>query len=254
MIIANKQNDSQLMALAPSIKKQMSEWQIVNVHVTKDSPLSQKEIMSHLCEQYNYYEGIIYPTSPLKIVMLIRLGLLENYSIMKNDIEHKMPGHCCRILIRKMSAIGLKQIQIELTMRNPALEFKESMHSKRANRRENVFLMADDDSFVRKSMSALLSSCGHINEVENAQAVLKAYIKYNPDILLLDIHMPGLSGLDIIPSILEIDPDAFILVLSADSQKDNVLKALELGAVGFLSKPPSKERVQEYLGQCITIK
>lgn len=254
MILANKSNDAELMALVPSIKNHMNEWQIVNINIVENSALSQKAIIEKFLAQYRAHEGMIYPVSPKKIVMLIRLGIVENYALMKSEIEKKMPNHCCRVLLRKMSAVGMKQIQIDLTKRDTAIDLAENMYSQRASRKENVILIADDDTFIRKSMGALLASCGNIFDVDCGKDVVSAYLKHNPDILLLDIHMPDKTGLELIPDIVEVDSDAFIIVLSADSQKENVLKALELGAAGFLTKPPAKHKVQEYLSQCITIK
>ena len=66
--------------------------------------------------------------------------------------------------------------------------------------------------------------------------------------------MPDKTGLELIPDIIDIDSDAFIIILSADSNKDNVIAALEEGGAGFLTKPPAKAKVQEYLTQCITMK
>ncbi len=253
MIIAEKKNDSELMMLVPSIKNHMSEWQIINIKIVENSVLSQKEIIKHFYDQYRKYEGMIYPVSPRKIVMLVRLGIIENYAVIKSDIEQKIPNHCCRILLRQMSKIGIKQVQIDLTEKDTSINLTESMYKQRETRKDNVILIVDDDPFIRKTMSILLTSCGEIIEASCGKEVVPAYLKHNPDILLLDIHMPDKTGLEIIPDLIELDSDSFIIVLSADSQKENVLKALELGAAGFLTKPPAREKIQEYLSQCITI-
>lgn len=254
MILANKNSDTELMALVSSIKNHMSEWQIVNIKMLEKSQLTQKQVLEKFLAQYKMYDGLIYPVSPQKIVMLARLGLIDNYSLMKAEIEKNIPHHSCRIMLRKMSAIGLKQIQIDLTSQSQSVDLVDKMFHERSSRKENILMIADDDAFVRKTMSTLLIPFGETIQVASANDVLRSYLEHNPDILLLDIHMPEKSGLEIIPSIMEVDPDAYIIVLSADSQKDNVLKALELGAAGFLSKPAAKERVQEYLNQCITIR
>ena len=254
MILANKKNDTELMTLVLSIKNYMNEWQIVNVNVIDNSRLSQRSILERLLDQYRRYEGMIYPVSDKKIVMLVRLGLIENYAIMKAEIEQKIPEHCCRVLLRKMSAIGLRQMQIGLMNKDNSVGLQDNLFAHRGERRENVILIADDDPFVRKSMATILTPCGTVFEAKSGDEVVAAYIQHNPDILLLDIHMPEKTGLELIPEIIEYDSDAFILVLSADSMRENVLIALEKGAAGFLTKPPAKQKVQEYLGQCITIR
>ncbi|MCB1839404.1 MAG: response regulator [Alphaproteobacteria bacterium] len=253
MIIGNKNNEAELIAIIPSIKSHMNEWQILNIKIVENSSLSQKEITHRFAEQYRSYEGVIYPVSDLKIMMLVRLGLVENYALMKSEIEKKIPSHCCRILLRKMSTAGLRQIQIDLTQKDASFNLSDNLFDERMRRNTNVILIADDDAFIRKSLRALLVSCGEVHEVSNGDQVFPSYLKNNPDILFLDIHMPGKTGLEVIPNIIEMDSDAFIIVLSADSQKGNVLEALEKGAAGFLTKPPAKSRIQEYLNQCITI-
>ena len=254
MIIAEGKNDANLMVFVSSIKNHINEWQIINVNIVKNSTLSQDEIMDILLGQYSTFEGLIYPVSSTKVVLLVRLGVIDDYSAMKSEIERNIPNHCCRILLRKMSAIGMKQVQIDLTKKDTAINLDESLYNQRVDRKGNTILIADDDSFVRRSMSVLLSSCGEIAEVDCGKGVLPAYLKYNPDIILLDIHMPDKTGLELIPSIVELDSDAFVIILSADSKKENVMKALELGAAGFLTKPPSRDKLQEFLKQCITIK
>ena len=156
-------------------------------------------------------------------------------------------------MLRKMSTMGMKQIQIDLMEKNTSIDLIDDLYTRRVERKKNVIMIADDDAFVRKSMSSLLAACGNIEEIDTGEKVTKAYLKHNPDFLLLDIHMPGKTGLEIIEEIMEFDADAFIIVLSADSSSENVLSALDNGASGFLTKPPSQEKIQDYLNKCITI-
>jgi len=150
-----------------------------------------------------------------------------------------------------MSPMGLKQIQVDLLDKEEGGSL--SMFREREERKKNVLMVADDDMFVRKAMQKILGFYGDVIEVDNGDKAVQEYLKHNPDILLLDIHMPGTSGLDLIEKIIEMDSDAFILVFSADSVAENVLEAMEKGAVGFISKPPKKNKVIDYLNRCITI-
>jgi len=254
MILAGKNHDAELMALAPSIKRYMNEWQIVHIKVVERSPLSQGEIIQGVLKNYEKYEGLIYPVSPMKIIMIVRLGIMHNYAVMKAEIEDKLPKHCCRIMLKKMNAAGMGQVQIDLVEKGDSIMLSDSMYYQRQKRKENVFLVVDDDNFVRMSMSKMLALSGTAIEAADGGKVLSQYLKHNPDMVFLDIHMPGKSGIELIHEILEVDQDAFIIILSADSSADNVMRSLEEGAAGFLSKPPSKEKVKEYIGQCITMK
>ncbi len=253
MIIADKKNEAGLIALAPSIKNNMHEWQIVKINISPKSAMLPQAVMKQLQTQYREYEGMIYAISPRKIVMLARLGLIDNYATMKTELESKIPNHNCRVLLRKMSAIGLRQVQIDLSAKNNSMELAEGLYEQRVARKDNIIMIADDDSFIRKSLNMLLSASGDITEIDDGANVIKSYLQCNPDMVFLDIHMPNKTGLDLISEILEVDSDACIVMLSADSQKDNIVLALESGAIGFLTKPPSKNKIQEYISQCLTI-
>jgi two-component system chemotaxis response regulator CheY len=188
---------------------------------------------------------------PGKALSIIKLGTVENYNIVKNSIEEKLEGKKCRVLAKKMSANGIKQIQINLT-ENKSSDKNQFLVLGREEREKNVILTVDDDLFVRKTLSSLLSENAEVHEVENATRTLEAYKQYNPDVVILDIHMPEINGLELLTQILEIDPDAYVIMSSSDSVKENVLKAIDLGAIGFLVKPIQKERIEAYLEQCIT--
>lgn len=254
MIRASKGSETELLGLIPSIKHYMNEWQIVSVRLISGAGLTQDEAIAYLMSQYRKQEGIIYPVAEDRIVMLVRLGEVQNYSKMKAEIEKTIPGHACRVMLRKMNAAGLKQVQVDLFRKSDGVVLMDNMYEQRVQRRENIIMVVDDDGFVRKSISKLLALFGETVEVEDGKRVLSMYLEHNPDVLFLDIHMPYKSGLDLIPEILEIDPDAYIVTLSADSMKENVLESLEKGAAGFLSKPPARQKVEEYVNNCITIK
>ncbi|HOO81377.1 MAG TPA: response regulator [Alphaproteobacteria bacterium] len=218
---------------------------------TKACHLSQAEILEKLLIAYKEHEGIVYALKERKIVCLVRLGVINNYANIKSDLEQKMPEQACRVLARKMSPTGLKQIQIDLLDKEDGQSI--NMFREREERKKNILMVADDDMFVRKAMQKILGFYGDVVEVDSGDKVVSEYLRHNPDVLLLDIHMPGKSGLELIDKIIEVDTDAFIIVFSADSVADNVLQAIEKGAVGFVSKPPKKERIMDYLNRCITI-
>ena len=254
MIYSKEADNKQLILLVHSIKEHMNEWQIVTININSQSGLSIDDVSQKLLKQYKQYEGVIYPASSDRLVMLVRLGWIEDFTVIKSQIEDRLPEHACRVLVKKMNMVGLRQIQIDLIKKGDGLSLTENLFNIRLERKNNVIMVVDDDDFVRVSMKKLLGASAEVIEIDNAKALLKDYLKYNPDIIFLDIHMPDVNGLDLIKNIMEVDPDAFILTLSADSSTENVLIAMERGAVGFLSKPPSKKKVQEYLAQCITFK
>jgi two-component system chemotaxis response regulator CheY len=64
--------------------------------------------------------------------------------------------------------------------------------------------------------------------------------------------MPNKTGLELVDEIMSIDSDAFVVILSSDSNRENVLASISKGAIGFLAKPIQKDKIEKIMNQCIT--
>jgi len=249
MKIVDKQSEAELMGILASIRSHRNEWQVLKVMMQKSCETPKEEIARKIQQVYKGYEGIIITEHEDKIICIVRMGVIHNYMRIKTDLEERLPRHSCRILARPMTSTGLRQIQIDLMQKEDA---SVGMFSERERRKPNVLMIADDDMFVRKSIKQILAYFGEVVEAASGDEVLGTYINHNPDVLFMDIHMPGSSGLELLDKITDIDPDCCIVILSGDSVRENVLEAMEKGAMGFLTKPPKRDKVVEYLNQCIT--
>ena len=90
----------------------------------------------------------------------------------------------------------------------------------------------------------MLEGGGHtVEEAANGNDALERYFLKKPDLVLLDIVMEGLSGLEVLPRIKEMDPDARVVVASADVQSSTRVEAQAAGAIGFINKPFVREQV-----------
>ncbi len=100
-------------------------------------------------------------------------------------------------------------------------------------------MVVDDSLVIRDRISRLDERSGFnvICQAKNGKEALSQCKVNMPDIITMDITMPEMDGLEAIPRLLEIKPDAKILVISALSDVETGLEALELGANGFLTKP-----------------
>jgi len=99
-------------------------------------------------------------------------------------------------------------------------------------------LIVDDESHVRESTRRLLDRKGY--DVEGAESGSEALDKIAKDtfnLLLLDIKMPGMSGLELLRQAKEINPDIIALIMTGYGTVENAIEALELGALGFVRKP-----------------
>ncbi|MCI8495624.1 MAG: response regulator transcription factor [Lachnospiraceae bacterium] len=100
-------------------------------------------------------------------------------------------------------------------------------------------LIADDDKLVCLSLKTILEATGEIEVLamgENGQEAVALYEKYKPNVLLMDIRMDGMTGLQAAEQILKQDPDANILFLTTFLDDEYIVQALHLGAKGYILK------------------
>ena len=99
-------------------------------------------------------------------------------------------------------------------------------------------LIVDDSSLTRRSLRQILETAGcQVVEAENGLDALERYFLEKPDVVLLDLVMRGMYGLEVLQKIRELDPRARIVVVSADIQTSSQDLAGEAGAAGFINKP-----------------
>jgi DNA-binding NarL/FixJ family response regulator len=100
-------------------------------------------------------------------------------------------------------------------------------------------LLADDHALVRAGIRALLQGLEGVTvvaETGNGAEVLELARTHRPDVVLLDISMPGLSGLDVSEQLERELPEVRVVVLSMHANEEYVLQALRAGAVGYMLK------------------
>ena len=100
-------------------------------------------------------------------------------------------------------------------------------------------LLADDHALVRAGIRALLQGLEGVTvvaETGNGAEVLELARTHRPDVVLLDISMPGLSGLDVSAQLEQELPEVRVVVLSMHANEEYVLQALRSGAVGYMLK------------------
>jgi len=100
-------------------------------------------------------------------------------------------------------------------------------------------LIADDHAMIRDGVRALLSKNKELQiagEAQNGQEALAKYESIKPDLLVLDISMPDMNGMDVAQQILKDDPNAKIIILSMYDDEDYIGRCMELGAKGYVIK------------------
>ena len=99
-------------------------------------------------------------------------------------------------------------------------------------------LIVDDSALTRRSLRHILETAGcDVVEAENGLDALERYFLDKPDVVMLDLVMRGMYGLEVLQKIRELDPQARIVVVSADIQTSSQDLAGEAGAAAFINKP-----------------
>jgi two-component system, chemotaxis family, chemotaxis protein CheY len=99
-------------------------------------------------------------------------------------------------------------------------------------------LIVDDSGLARRRARGILENAGfEVDEAEDGMSALERYFVTKPDLVLLDLVMKGMYGLDVIAKLRELDPQAKIIVVSADVQTSSHDMVAEAGAAGFVVKP-----------------
>jgi DNA-binding NarL/FixJ family response regulator len=110
------------------------------------------------------------------------------------------------------------------------------MEGKVQDRRLRV-LVVDDHEMFRTGLRALLEEEGfEVADSESAEAALRRLRSFRPDVVVLDMNMPGMSGVEAIPLMLEAAPDTTVLMLTIADDDERVLDAVQAGAAGYLLK------------------
>lgn len=104
---------------------------------------------------------------------------------------------------------------------------------------DKKILIVDDAMFMRKVISKILKdgSYGDVIEAQNGEEAMKLFREQKPDLVLLDITMPGKSGLEVLEELMKEDAGARVIMCSAVGQDMMIQKAVMAGAIDFIVKP-----------------
>ena len=108
-------------------------------------------------------------------------------------------------------------------------------------------LICDDAAFMRMMIKDILTKNGYnvAGEAENGAKAVEKYTEVKPDLVLMDITMPEMDGIQALKKIKSTDPAAMVIMCSAMGQQAMVIEAIQAGAKDFIVKPFQAERVLE---------
>ena len=108
-------------------------------------------------------------------------------------------------------------------------------------------LIVDDLAFIKLIIKDTLEKTGFevAGEASNGVEAIEQYKRLQPDIVLMDITMPKMDGIQALQEIVKIDPQAKVIMCSALGQQKLIIQSIQLGAKDFIVKPFQAERVLE---------
>jgi two-component system, chemotaxis family, chemotaxis protein CheY len=111
-------------------------------------------------------------------------------------------------------------------------------------------LLVDDSGLARRSTRRVLEHAGYeVVEAEDGLSALERFAVERPDVVLLDLVMKGMYGLDVLARLRELDPAARVIVVSADVQTSSRDLVQAGGAAGFINKPANPEQIVRMVEQ-----
>jgi two-component system chemotaxis response regulator CheY len=116
-------------------------------------------------------------------------------------------------------------------------------------------LIVDDLAFIKIVLRDILEKSGFrvVGEASNGEEAITLYQDKRPDVVLMDITMPGMDGLTALKKIREIDGEARVIICSALGQQRLIVQAIQLGAKDFIVKPFQPQRVVSSLKKALNI-
>ena len=114
-------------------------------------------------------------------------------------------------------------------------------------------LVVDDASYMRRLIGIMAKKGGHevVGEAQTGIQAVELYSQLSPDLVILDILMPDLNGLEVLKKIKALDANARILMCTASEQSAHVQDALDNGAAGYVVKPFSQDSLNEKITQAL---
>ena len=111
----------------------------------------------------------------------------------------------------------------------------------------NGILIVDDAAFMRMMIKDVLSKNGFMicGEAENGAKAIEKFKELNPDLVIMDITMPEVDGIQAVKEIKKMDASAKVIMCSAMGQQAMVIEAIQAGAKDFIVKPFQAERIIE---------
>ena len=159
------------------------------------------------------------------------------------------------ILVKRVSEerIALRESRSEVVIaRRPTNEEASAYASKREEilMKSKSILIVDDEKNIRLTLSQALEVLEvDIDMAENGEEALAKLKEKEFSLILLDLRMPGISGMEVLRQVREIRPDILVIIITAHGTVESAIEAMKLGACDFLQKPFVPDEIRELVSR-----
>lgn len=133
-------------------------------------------------------------------------------------------------------------------------ERAHDLAARRSSRGKPELMIIEDDAFSCRLVENVLRERYALTALGTAEQALATYVHLAPDLLFLDIDLPDVTGQELLERIIALDPQAYIIMLSGNSDQANIMQSLKNGAKGFVAKPFTRDKLFQYIDRCPTIR
>ena len=140
-----------------------------------------------------------------------------------------------------------EKISTDAVLKQVDASLVRSIGERRANRKAPKILVVEDDIFSQTLIKKALAGRYDLSLSDDGRGAILGYLNTAPDIVFLDIELPDINGHDVLKKIKILDDEAHVVMFSGNGDRENILKALDLGAQGFVGKPFTKDKLIQYI-------
>jgi len=193
----------------------------------------------------------------------VRKKLYEQYPVENLDSYYDLhaQGEELRMLIKKkieaippspkatnqplLSNTGKQSTTLKID--SDQIAFFKAKAKERKGRMKTEVLVVEDQNFSKQLLVGMLDKNYKTYGTASAEQGMELYLAHAPDIVFLDIELPGMNGHQFAEQINKLDPDSYIVMVTANSYTDDVMRAKNNNAKGYVVKPYSKQKILDSL-------
>lgn len=233
-------------------------WRLFDLHFNDlADDIKMDDLSVKIFKIFESLPGCFYFDGRNMISVFCKMG----DTVVIDDISFKIKSlikgdYMCRI--GEQSFVGDSVVKVQFIFSPTSSQqqrlSQEFVAQEREKRNHDVVMIVEDDLFARNIAISALKGKFKVVEVSDGAKAAPEYLAHSPDIVFLDIHLPNKKGPKILEEIMEVDPKAHVVMLSADAAQDKVMACVKNGAKGFIAKPFQGEKLYDYIRKCPTIR